>query len=278
MPKSWRLILSGPCDAYANMAVDEAIFLACCGEKAIPTLRLYTWDPPALSLGCAQDPREELDLDKCARANIHVVRRISGGGIIFHDQELTYSLSCRKEDIGAFGSIADSYKTLCAFLLAAYRTLGLSPVFAHEAGVGLLRQRPSVFCFSSFAKYDILVGGKKIGGNAQRRKKDFIFQHGSIPLEFDGKKATSFLKKDAGRIEEKACALNEAAGKKIDLCTLRDVLVQSFRGALGVGLIEGELTVQEKAFALRLREEKYSRQEWNLQRHEYHVEEACMAA
>jgi len=260
------------------MAVDEAIFLAYCEQKAIPTLRLYTWSPPALSLGCAQDPCEALDLDQCARANIHVVRRISGGGIIFHDQELTYSVSCHKEDIGAFGSIAGSYRTLCAFLLVAYRTLGLCTAFAGEAGLGLLRQRPSVFCFSSYAKYDILIGGKKIGGNAQRRKKDFIFQHGSIPLEFDGKKARSFLKKDPGRIEEKVCALNKAAGRKVGLCTLKDILVQSFREALGASLIEDGLTEQEKALALRLREEKYSRQEWNLKRHEYRSEEACMVA
>ncbi|RJO65237.1 MAG: lipoate--protein ligase family protein [Candidatus Omnitrophota bacterium] len=278
MAKNWRLILSGPADAYTNMAVDEAIFFAYCEKKAIPTLRLYTWDPPALSLGCAQDPFEELDLKKCVRANIDVVRRISGGGIIFHDQELTYSASCNKEDIQAFGSIADSFKSFCAFLLSMYRTLGLCPVFANEAVPRLSLQRPSVFCFSSCAKYDILIGGKKIGGNAQRRKKDFIFQHGSIPLEFDAKKATSFLKKDPGRIKEKVCALNEAAGREVDLGMLQGILVQSFKETFGVSLDEGELSSWEKTLALRLREEKYSLQDWNLRRHEHRLEEAYVAA
>lgn len=278
MAKYWRLIVSGPADAYTNMAVDEAIFLAYCDTRAIPTLRLYTWNPPALSLGCSQDPRQVLNLRQCRHRNIYVVRRMSGGGIIFHDQELAYSITCSKEDILAFGSIAESFKILCSFLMATYRRLCLNPVFACEANPGTRLDQPSVFCFSSYARYDILIGGRKMGGNAQKRRKDFIFQHGSIPLEFDAKKAVSFFKEDPGCVEEKVCSLREATGETIHVAALEDMLARSFRETFGVNLDKAELTPKEHDLMFRLRQEKYSNEEWNLKRYERRLEKACVAA
>src|ERR1035438_5738432 len=96
---TWRLIVSGPLDGVSNMAVDEALFSMFSPEVSLPVLRLYSWEPPAVSLGRFQIPDEVLNLEKCAAEGVMVVRRITGGGMIFHADELTYSIVCSPEQI-----------------------------------------------------------------------------------------------------------------------------------------------------------------------------------
>ena len=124
----------------------------------------------------------------------------------------------------------------------------------------------SSFCFASNEEYDILIQGKKIGGNAQRRRKDVIFQHGSIPLKLDIDRALSFLKKPDFTVSDKVCSLNGVLKNEITFGRLKDILIDSFSKTLSTELTLGNLDIEEKNLADKLRNKKYLTNEWNYYR------------
>jgi len=258
----WRFVFSGHCDPYTNMAIDEAILISHEQRKTLPTLRLYGWSPPAFSLGYFQRAEEVLDLEKCKKEGVLFVRRITGGEAIFHQHELTYSLSCFKEEIGAFGSVKEGFKRICAFLLTAYKKLGLDPHFAKD--IDLPSFGKGALCFASYEEYDIMVKGKKLGGNAQKRKRDLIFQHGSIPIRLELDAFLPFLRQQPAGLKERICSLEEVLGREITFKELAHVIKVAFEETFGVELKEQSLTSEEETLAAKLREEKYSTEVWNL--------------
>lgn len=262
--KKWRFIKSGLCDPYTNMAIDEAILIAHDSEYNLPTLRVYGWRSPAFSLGYFQNAEKALNLEKCKKEGVLFVRRITGGGAIFHDQELAYSLTCFKDEIDAFGSIKEVFMKICLFLLNAYKRLGLKPYFSKEIKESNVEKNS--FCFASCQDYDIVINGKKIGGNAQKRKKGLIFQHGSVPLRLKMDDFLPFLRDKPERLEEKSCSLEEVLGKKISFIEFEKILKESFEETFSVDLIEQDLTAKEKKLAFKLKEGKYSTPDWNLKR------------
>ncbi len=222
MAKTWRLILEQKNNGYYNMAVDQAI-LATYPLKRIPTLRIYGWDQPFITLGYSQNPQAVLKLGQ----KLPFTRRITGGSSILHHQELTYSLACSREDLNLPFKVKESYCKLCGFLIDFYAQLGLKANFAQDifsSGLGSYGN----FCFSSYESFDLLIGKQKIGGNAQRRKKDIIFQHGSIPQEIDFDLIRKVIK-NPGDLEEKTNSLNNLLNKKTNFNELALILQRSFR-------------------------------------------------
>ena len=269
MNSPWRLIKSGYSDGFTNMAIDEALCAGYCQGITPPTLRLYGFRPAAFSLGYFQNAHRVLDLNKCIRENIDIVRRLTGGGALFHHQELTYSIVCAKEDLAMCDSVVSSFRKICLFLLEAYTTLGLDPEFAVESERGFIRKSlgaPCGFCPASKEKYDILINGKKIGGNAQKRYRDVIFQHGSIPLGIDEKRALAFLIQSPADIEQGVITLTQALGRAIAYEELARTLARSFEATFALSLREGTLNAQERSLAQRLKIKKYSKDGWNLYR------------
>jgi lipoate-protein ligase A len=269
MKSQWRLLLTGDNDGYTNMAIDEAVIEAYRQGRAPATLRIYGWQPAAFSLGYFQDAIRTLDIEKCKKENIIFVRRITGGGALFHCRELTYSLVCSSNDFKQSLGVADSFKSICSFITNAYKRMGLAPVYASEAG-GCRLKKPAggaySFCFASQEKYDILIGAKKIGGNAQKRSKDSIFQHGSIPLESSIQKAVSFLRDKPKDIASCVCSLEEAAGRRISFAECARILLEAFQETFSAELISEALTEVEQEQALRLIKEKYASAQWNISR------------
>ncbi len=244
------------------MALDEALLLAFDPSRSLPTLRLYGWAPPALSLGRFQDAAGVLDLKRCRAAGVPLVRRISGGGVIYHADELTYSIVCAPRHLPPTASIKDSFRILTAFLLRFYGKLGLDPSYAADLGQGKHLGQRTPFCFAGQESYDILVRGRKIGGNAQKRLKEVIFQHGSIPLRNRAEEGGSFMMEAPEGIREQTYSLAQA-GIKGDEALLNSLLAESFREGMGVLLREGSLTAEEKSKSAELRG-KYEDDGWNL--------------
>ena len=91
-PNQWRLIIDQPASGSWNMAVDDALLEAAQGDGYLPTLRLYSWNPPCLSLGHAQHIRE-VDREALRKMGWDLVRRPTGGRAILHIDELTYSIT-----------------------------------------------------------------------------------------------------------------------------------------------------------------------------------------
>jgi lipoyl(octanoyl) transferase len=249
---SWRLIDTGPLDGPANMAVDEALLACFDATDSAPVLRLYGWHPPAFSLGRFQDAGQALDLEKCRSASIDVVRRITGGGLIYHADELTYAIVCAPGHIPPASSIKGSFRVLTSFILRFYEKLGLAPCYAvdhYPAGTRLGERTP--LCFAGRETYDIMVAGRKIGGNAQRRLKNVIFQHGSLPLRNSLPAAAGFLMSQPVELEKGTSSLAEL-GVTLSRADLARLLQTSFREAFDVSLVRSGLTGCEEETVRRL--------------------------
>ncbi len=252
------MIVDGACDGYYNMAVDESL-LTCYQCAQIPTLRLYGWNAPFVSLGYNQHVEQVL-----RSYTLPFVRRITGGSGILHHDELTYSIVCATSDIVLPKKVKESYAALCSFLKTFYARLGLDTVFAKDIisqGLG----RHEHFCFSACEPFDLMVKGKKIGGNAQRRSKETIFQHGSIPFSIDFKLVQEIFMQ-VEDVSTKTTCLNEIRKEGNDFLALRDMLAESFRSTFAVELFEDILSKEEKATAQYLLENKYRNKEWNYRR------------
>ncbi|MFH1247803.1 MAG: lipoate--protein ligase family protein [Candidatus Omnitrophota bacterium] len=265
--KKWRLILSGYNDPYANMAIDEALCRRQADPGALPVVRIYGWEPASFSLGYFQKPESLFNLKVCRQENISFVRRFTGGEIIFHKDDLTYSVCCRRDDLGIFGSIDESYKIISGFILEAYRSLGLEAEFFSAVKTFKQKESPTgALCFSSKEGYDITIQEKKIGGSAQRRRKKVIFQHGSIPLKMGTNLCALFLNDDISGIDNKVISLEEALGRPIHFGELSEALIVSFTKVFNVDLQIACLDAQEVELSGILIREKYRNPEWNLYR------------
>lgn len=264
--KRWRFIHSNLCEPYTNMAIDEAIWQLHNLRETPPTLRIYGWKYPAFSIGYFQKTREILNIEKCQKEGIPIVRRITGGKTIFHHIELTYSITCFLDELKELSLVStkEGFRIMCLFLLNTYKKLGLTPYFAKD--IKPSASEKDVLCFASYENYDIMVNGKKIGGNAQKRKGNLIFQHGSIPLKFKIEIFSPFLVNKPKGLEEKVCALEDVTKLSVGFRELKEILKASFRETFLVDLVQRGLTPKEQKLSLKLREEKYATLNWNLKR------------
>jgi lipoate-protein ligase A len=257
---------------YENMAVDE--YLIRLHESAgAPLFRVYGWGTPAISLGRYQKP-DCLDLEACARDGVEVVRRITGGGAIFHDDEVTYSFVCSDEFAGLRNlPVARSYEKLNGFVIDLYRGYGLTAHFAKDAATRSMPDTSAPFCFSGRQEYDIFVNGMKIGGNAQRRAKGVVFQHGSIPLtiRIDSVRRYFSFPVEPGKFT----SLSLALGREADVHEVVRRLEDSFKAMLGVELTAFDGDPLNDAALRRILEHKYRCDSWNLEARTVHDEIAA---
>lgn len=261
----WRLIVTPSFSGAENMAADEALLRSFNPASSLPILRLYSWNPPALSLGRFQKAAEVLDLGRCHADGITIVRRVTGGGVIYHADELTYSIVCAPEQIPPATSIKDSFRILTGFLLAFYRALGLDASYATDVvphGIRLGERTP--FCFAGKESFDILAEGRKIGGNAQRRLKGVIFQHGSIPLINRAATGLRYMKEQSLEYIVDTASLAEF-GVSSDSNLLQQLLIAAFKEHFSVDCVTDRLSVAEKRDMSRLLAERYSSDLWNLE-------------
>ena len=262
---TWRFIDTAPMDGPTNMAMDEALLALFDPDTSPPVFRLYGWEPAAFSIGRFQDADTTLDLRKCRDSGVEAVRRMTAGGIIYHADEITYSIVCARKHIHGARSVKESFRKLCGFLLLTYRRLGLDAGFAvdkNRSATGLGQRTP--LCFAGREEYDIVIDGRKIGGNAQRRTKGVIFQHGSIPLRNCLPEALGFVRGDEkpATLEQNTVSIGEL-NVSVDAGRLKKMLVRSFEECIEVTLLDSEPSVDETRLAECLRENKYSRDAWN---------------
>ena len=260
----WRLVLSEWSDPYTNMAVDEAILRAYLANIVPPTLRIYGWRPPAISLGYFQKAEEILDIARCISHNVPFVRRITGGEALFHSDELTYSIVCSKDALSLPDSVKESYKTLTGFLLNAYRILGLEASFFSAVNNKSANKNCSSYCFAAIHDFDIAINGKKLGGNAQKRIKNTIFQHGSIPFTVNTKRVNLFFREELKGAEDKVISLEDALGETIDFEQFQSIVVGAFRKTFKVQFAEDSLTAFELRLVESLKREKYGNRQWKV--------------
>ncbi|HDD56297.1 MAG TPA: lipoate--protein ligase family protein [Chloroflexi bacterium] len=263
---TWRLILSGPQPGKMNMALDAAILEAVERGTSLPTLRLYNWSPPCLSLGYSQ-PFSDIDPNRLRAYGWDVVRRPTGGRAILHADELTYSVIGPKTDPRLRGGLMDSYRRISRALFQALRYLGL-PVEVHTGKNPLARHQP--VCFENPSDYEITVNGKKIIGSAQARRKKSILQHGSLPLTGDLTRIIKALaypseeeRSRAGEILlEKADTVSGILGQEVSWDTAARAFQEAFSDVLQLDLSEGPFTPEEIESARNLAENQFGAPDW----------------
>ena len=224
----FKLIQSGALSAASNMALDEEIFKGYL-EDGVGVFRLYRWRGPSFTYGFSQTLKSQIDLAACAVDKVEVVKRITGGGILFHDDEITYSFVGSKSDLGESPGVFVDYRNICRFLTRFYKTLGLTAAFALEAVGFKDRCAPHELCSAAHEKYDLVIGGKKIGGNAQKRNRQAIFQHGSIPCRINWDFARKYIHSLPKNISSHVTTLAD----ELSVVPEKDILEQKLIDAFG---------------------------------------------
>jgi len=256
MTDVWRFFGIDCHDAYMNMAIDESISRTKIDSRTPDTIRFYRWQPSAVSIGYFQLAEQEANLEACTALNIDLVRRITGGGAVYHDYagELTYSLMVDESNASIPKDIARSYEVICLGIVEGLNTLGIDAVF-----------KPI---------NDITVNGRKISGNAQTRRWGVILQHGTILVDADIGTMFKVLRVSKEKIsdkqikaaEERVTTIKRELGRAVTFDEVASALRSGFEKALNVHLVHQSLTAKELNLALRLKETKFKSKEWNLGR------------
>jgi lipoate-protein ligase A len=256
--QTWRLLKLETHNAFMNMAVDEAILTARTLDRVPNTLRLYKWKPSAVSVGKNQNPENEVQLDNCRRLGVDFVRRMSGGGTVYHDErdEVTYSLVAKTSDLHV-KDIAGVYAKVYEGMNDALRLLGIMADF----NKGDLKNCPN-----------LAVKGRKISGSSQANKRETVLQHGTLLLDVDFEKMFMLLRvpwakncmEVVGVAKIRITSVKVELGHAVSSETAVNALASGFKNALGVQMVEGGLTAFEAELADRLCREKYATDDWNL--------------
>jgi len=282
-PSSFTFLLDPPASGAWNMAVDEALLTAAANDGQC-ALRFYRWQEPTLSLGYFQAYADRRRHE--ASVDCPVVRRASGGGAILHDIELTYSLAVPEGHPLAVGRLR-TYRVVHEALIEALAQWGIEAAMfvpppartlhaPREEGeerfvtrsvtstlgatwsvtdtLGVAQGAASAehqpfLCFQRRAPGDVLIGGAKIAGSAQRRCRGAVLQHGSLLLarseaapELDG--------------------LKELSGRAVAVEELMQAWWERLAAALAITGRRGDLSEENRRQAAQLAAEKYASTAW----------------
>ncbi|HHT9126273.1 MAG TPA: lipoate--protein ligase family protein [Candidatus Brocadiia bacterium] len=266
LPKEWRLISDLKGNTFMNMAIDEAIAISYVGAgfKPAPTIRFYTWGKPAVSIGYFQrimpvvnwlnnspslnTPLYPLLIE--GKGTIDIVRRPTGGGVVLHGTDLTYSVAtglprgfAPRNDNSSRNLIPLFYRHMGQAMIEGLRLLGINANLKSAVGAGFKpasTQNPGLsLCAQTPVGADVLVEGIKVAGCAARRFGDTLLLQGYISI-----------------------------GHIVDITAqqLIDAMIKGFTVSLDIELLHGKLTDEEASLAGELNNKKYSRREWNYKR------------
>jgi len=249
------------------MAVDEVLLSSVIEGKSPPTIRFYRWQPATVTLGYFQDMDKEIETEICKKKGIQVVRRLTGGRAILHDNELTYSLTANEKEKQVSGSIIESYLKISQALVNGLNIYGVEVEMMARPS----KEKGSAACFDAPSWHEIVWNGRKLVGSAQTRKQGFLLQHGSLPFSLDVELLFQLLRISNAQVKErlkknfqqKAVSLEEITQKEVDYKKLVEALVQGFSQTFNIKVAWDDLSKEEKANAQELKETKYSQNAWN---------------
>lgn len=166
-----------------NMQIDSDLLdFAIKNELKEPIFRLYGWDPACVSLGRNQKD-DFLDYELLKSKNIDVVRRLTGGRALLHDNEITYSFICPESFLQNGSHIVSSYKEISQILIDKFKKLGIDLDFGASKPI----KTGFDYCMLISTGADLCYKEKKLIGSAQCRSHGYILQHGSILYDYDKK-------------------------------------------------------------------------------------------
>jgi lipoyl(octanoyl) transferase len=268
MQEQYRFISTPAMGAALNMAIDEAIHLHHLRGSVPPTLRVFRWERPSISLGRFQSIEREIATERCQQLGVALVRRPTGGRAVYHRDEFTYSIVIGKR-YGIPAGVVAAYAYLAQGLFAALLHLGVAAVLSDER----VSKHPSAACFASSTQADLTSNGFKLVGSAQVWKDDALLQQGSLPLADRSSEFFSMLRYPSASARTEALQLY--CEKTTPLHSFNpgatwEEVAQAFHAgfssALQAEFVPGALTPSELDLAHQLVAEKYSKLEWRKER------------
>ena len=279
--EDWRLVDDVPASGAENMATDEAILRASESALTPPTLRLYGWSEPTVTVGYLQS------VEPFKGCGLPIVRRITGGRAVLHNIELTYSLVCPSSAPLYISGISGGYRFVSACIQLALADMGLASTMVSSRPSRTSMQKSS--CFHGASRFELTVDGqnrdeqngdgqdgqkkgRKLSGSAQRRFKGAFLQHGSIIFGLDreifdrvfGAGSSSRV----GCVEEALCAGGTSRFAVHDaseaISSFKEAFVKRVELALGITFRPGGLSEAEEQLKDLFLWEKYSNPVWNL--------------
>ncbi len=250
---------AAPAPGAWNMAVDDYLFRTL---TSIPrtVLRFYRWKRPTASLGYSQRINKVIDIEYCRLNGIDVVRRMTGGKLVLHDREVTYSIT--SSDKSLFGStVLDSYRKISEGLMCGLKRMGLHAYLAEKAPSEYIHG--NLPCFSYPSRHEVEVSGRKVIGSAQKREGGKFMQHGSIPLQDDDERlrAVSLLT-DEDPSEIRMLPLSQAVGGSVDFSWVVETLKAGIIDFFKVELKPFKLAARELEEIDKILKERYGSEGW----------------
>jgi lipoate-protein ligase A len=257
MPDWYLLREEQPLSAAENMARDEYLFNLCHEEK-LGFFRLYSWKNPTFSFGVSQKISRAIHVDFIRERNCEYVRRITGGKTVLHHREITYSVASSESVFFLEHDLYKSYMLISNVIVKAFRRMGQEAYLSKAKSSGLARSNNP--CFSFPTLNEIEISGKKIVGSAQKRDKQALLQHGSIPIRMDYDLYALGSNSDRSFIEANMTTLSELSDEPGE--NLIDYLVKSFQDFIGMNFNSYTFDKSDRDELEKIIE-KYQSHDWN---------------
>jgi lipoate-protein ligase A len=238
-----RVIQDGPHTAAFNMAADMYLLKKCLEDQNV-CLRIYSWQPSAISIGYMQNAEQVLNLKSCIKNGIDWIKRPTGGRAVYHCEDLSYScvFSLAVKMMGS--SIHESYSIISDCLMNSFRLCNID-TSPHDSDMDArdARREIKLPCFLSPNRRELMVGNRKLAGSAQKRTSGAVLQHGSIPLTPAFRNLPDFeninddeklAQKD---LLEKKCACISEIAPDCKSWQLEDALAEGFGKTLGMEVV-----------------------------------------
>ena len=243
------------------MAIDEFLFHSLPEKEPQTTVRFYEWDKPTVSIGVSQEIDRVVNVQACREQGIDIVRRMTGGKLVLHADEVTYSV-CSSDTSAFTANLDGSYKRISEALVCGLKEMGLTPQLAGSTSEGYARSH--LPCFSQLARNEIEIESKKITGSAQKRKGIHFIQHGSIPLKNQGELLKKVSISSHPSHEIQAISLDQALKKDISFTWVVEKLILGFKRYFFIDFKNDNLSEQEKRIILSIQKEKFENPLWTL--------------
>jgi lipoate-protein ligase A len=268
----WRVLISGKLDPYMNMAIDEAVYYHVTRENTLPLIRFYDWEPASFSCGFNQDIDKELDFQLLKNSPYGFVRRPTGGRLVLHEEEVTYSVISPLDGKMA-GSISDTYLRIGKALVKGLKQLEIEVELARGSLTVNEQKRSANPCFTSSSRFELTYKRKKIVGSAQTRNNRAFLQHGSILKSCNQKRVADFIPgltederlRIASLLERRTISIESILEHPVTFEEAVEQLLWGFKNEWledEFQIIEN-LAPEEEEYARTLALNKYSTDNWN---------------
>jgi len=250
----FRLIMDPPLSAAMNMAKDLALLESQSVGQEAPALRIYRWASPSVTLGYFQKHDKTVNMEYCRDNGISVTRRVTAGGAVLHDCELTYSFTVPLNSRIVPPSVEDSFREIIAPLISVLRSLSLEAEY-----------RPV---------NDIIIKGRKVSGSAQARKRGALQQHGTLILDISRETLSHALKADTEKLQSRG--FKTSGDAVTSLCgelgmefsedyasMLAGKITSEFAGAFDISFTPAGLSMAETD-VMNSYIKKFTSDDWNL--------------